>query len=341
MAEKLPSGQYRYKLYIGKDRDGKKRYKSFTASTMAKAQKAAYKWQEEHIPDEGDPTLKQACDMFLANRSAALSPATVRTYTQKLDYLAERYTDLFKSHLSRVSSERIQSMVNDLATKTHDRTGKPIKPKTVMTYYSAVKTVLRANGITMRKINLPQEDLPDLNIPEEEVVRRLLQTIHGTSLEIPVLLAALGPMRRAEICGLRLEDIDGNTVHVRREKVLNADKEWIIKVPKTKAGQRDIVYPAYVTDLIREKGQIYSGNPTTLTHNFTRLLSRHGFEHFRFHDLRHYAASFLLALKVPAVYVMERGGWENEASMKRYIHALSKQKMEYADLANAEFSRLL
>ena len=44
----LPSGNYQYKLYIGKDAAGKKQYKSFTASTMNKAKKAAAEWQSTH-----------------------------------------------------------------------------------------------------------------------------------------------------------------------------------------------------------------------------------------------------------------------------------------------------
>lgn len=340
MAEKLPSGKYRHKLYIGKDKDGRKQYKSFTGDSPTKARKAAYAWQEEHIPDEGDPTLQQACDIFMAHRSSSLSPASDRTYRQKLNYLAARYPELFRSRLSRISSERIQEMINDLAAKKHDRTNRTISAKTVETYVSIVETVLKTNGVTLRGLKLPQQQKPELNIPEEETVKRLLDIVRGTSMEIPVLLAALGPMRRGEICALRMEDVDGNVVHVRRNMVMNADRKWVVKIPKTSAGHRDIEYPAYVTDLIREKGKIISCNPDTLSHDFSRLLSRHGLDHFRFHDLRHYAASFLLALNIPAIYVMERGGWETEGTMKRYIHALDKQKSEYSAKANSAFENL-
>ncbi|MBQ9027412.1 MAG: site-specific integrase [Lachnospiraceae bacterium] len=339
---RLPSGKYRVKLYLYRDKDGKEHYKSFTADTEKKAQKLALQWQAEHIPEAGNPTLKQACDIFLANRAGTLSPATYRTYNQSFERLEALYPDLFKMHLQAISSERIQQFVSDLSTRKHSRKDTLLNAKTVIGYYSVIDTVLRTNGVTLRNIKLPQLRRPELVIPEEETIRQLLVEIRGTDLEIPVLLAALGPMRRGEICALRMEDIDfeKHIVHVRRTMVLTADKDWIVKVPKTEAGQRDIEFPAYVTDLIREHGCITSYRPDVLTHRFVRTLEKKGFRHFRFHDLRHYAASFLLALGIPPVYVMERGGWNTEMSMKRYIHALNKQKKEYADLANAAFTRL-
>ena len=59
-------------------------------------------------------------------------------------------------------------------------------------------------------------------------------------MEIPVLLAAFGPMRRSEICALTSDQIDGNIVHVDRAIVLNENYQWVIKKPKSYAGDRYI-----------------------------------------------------------------------------------------------------
>lgn len=70
-----------------------------------------------------------------------------------------------------------------------------------------------------------------------------------------------------------------------------------------------VVYSAkYVTDKIQERGYVSKSTPDTITKRFNRTLSRHGFEHFRFHDLRHFAASFQIALGIPPEYIMERVG---------------------------------
>ena len=43
MAEpkKMPSGNWRVRVFLGKDKDGKKKYKSITAPTKKEAKKAA------------------------------------------------------------------------------------------------------------------------------------------------------------------------------------------------------------------------------------------------------------------------------------------------------------
>lgn len=341
MAEKLPSGKYRYKLYIGM-KDGKRQYKSFVAESAYKAQEAAEEWKVRHLPSDDDPSLLQASEAFLAARTDILSPSTYRDYRNRIEYLKQFAPDLWKKRLSAIRALDIQTLVNRLATKPseRDRT-KPISPKTVAEYYGVVETILSSYGIRF-DVKLPQRKPPELNIPEDATIRQLLSVIKGTNLEIPVLLAALGPMRRGEICALTMDDIDfeKHIVHVRKSMVEDENKQWVIKFPKSTAGFRDIEYPQYVTDLIKEKGFIVKANPDTVSSHLRRVLQRHGIKHFRFHDLRHYAASFLLALDIPTVYVMERGGWQSQQSMRRYVHALEKQKAEFASKANAEFEKL-
>ena len=111
--------------------------------------------------------------------------------------------------------------------------------------------------------------------------------------------------------------------------------------PTSAAGKRDIEYPEEVIEKIRHQGYVTNCNPKTLSGNFTRHLKRHKLPKFRFHDLRHYAASFLLALNIPANYVMERGGWQSDQTMRRYIHILDKQRKQFSDQANTAFKDLL
>lgn len=338
--EKLPSGKVRYRIYIGTDTSGKKRYKSFTAETRSKAVKAAQAWLAVNPQDGPTISLSEACERFLASRSATLSPSTWADYRNRVTYLRKLYPDFFKLPLRSIGTDRMQWLVNTLAKKPNDNNPtKTISPKTVGAYYDLISTVLRVNGVDIKEVQLPQYQKPDLYIPETNLVKRLLDSVAGGHLEIPILLAALGPMRRSEICGLKMTDIDfeRNIIHVREARVQAYDKTMVDKVPKTEAGSRDILFPAEVIQKIQQQGYITHCKPHTITGNFSRHLKRHGFPSFRFHDLRHYAASFLLALKIPPVYVKERGGWESDETMKRYIHALEQKKNEFAEQASAAF----
>ena len=345
----LPSGKYRYRLYIGTGTDGKKLYKSFTAPTLRKAQQAADEWAATHkTMDPNNPTFSEAASSYIDAREPVLSPSTTAEYRRQLHYLEEHFPMFCRMRMSAVTTNDVQSIVSALTAKQKENPAvstlpKRITPKTVINYYGFVSTVLKSQGVQIGTIKLPQRRQTPLNIPENEIITQLLAIIQDTELEIPVLLAAFGPMRRGEICALRMEDIDfeTGTVHVHRSMVLDSDKQWREKGPKSTAGERFIIYPKYVTDKIKERGYVAKCTPNTMTRRFIRTLSRHGFEHFRFHDLRHFAASFQIALGIPPEYIMERGGWNNGATMRRYIHALDEQKKEMSDKANQAFSSLL
>jgi len=50
---------------------------------------------------------------------------------------------------------------------------------------------------------------------------------------------------------------------------------------------------------------------------------------FRFHDLRHYQASILHAMGVPDKYIMERGGWKTDSTLKNiYQHTMDAKRQE-------------
>lgn len=331
-----------YRLYLGKDPNGKRLYKTFTADTHKQAKNAADTWKVLHPASPSQATLREACDRFLETRSATLSPSTYGDYENRINYLAEKFPDLFKARLSAIDTDRMQEFVNALAGKSNDNnTQKKLSPKTVYNYYSLIKTIMEVNGMVVKNIRLPQKQRTDLNIPEESVVKQLIESVKDTSLEIPVLLAALGPMRRGEICALTMDDIDfdNNIVHVNKS-MARSGSTYVIKQPKSAAGRRDIQYPSEVIQKIKNQGYITNLNPKTLSGNFARHLYRHGLPEFRFHDLRHYAASFLLSQNIPPVYVMERGGWESDQTMKRYIHALDKQRQQYAQQAADSFKDL-
>ena len=161
-------------------------------------------------------------------------------------------------------------------------------------------------------------------------------------MEIPILLAAFGPMRRSEICALTSDHIKGNIVHVERAMVMSDSHTWVLKYAKTYAGDRYIPFPDFVAKkLKRINGRIVELNPDQISKQFRRILGKCDVPHFRFHDLRHYCASFQHALGIPDSYIMQRGGWGDDNTLKNvYRHTMTDREKEMNAKTNIAFSEL-
>ena len=148
-------------------------------------------------------------------------------------------------------------------------------------------------------------------------IKTLLQHVEGKELEIAIFLAAFGPLRRGEICALDSDDIHGNVIDVNKSMVMGPDKMWHIKPPKTFGSYRQVEFPGFVIERMRGiEGRIVKATPDQITHRFERAIKSTGLPKFRFHDLRHYAASIMHAIGVPDQYILQRGGWATDNVMK-------------------------
>lgn len=308
----LPSKKFRVQVYDYTDTEGKKHYKSFTADSKKLAQAAANEWRVNKDKDKlivENLTVYEAITQYMNIKKGVLSPATLRGYTgMQKNYFSGSFG---LTKLPNLNNATIQLWVSDLSSK--------VSPKTVGNAYGLLSATLDMFSPDAQfKIKLPQKTKPELYCPNDNDVKRLLDYIAGTELEIAVLLAAFGPLRRGEICALNGDrDISGNKIRVRHSMVKGPDKQWYIKEPKTPESNRELDMPDFVMNRIRGRhGEIVHMNPDYITHRFGRILKKLNIPHFRFHDLRHYSASIMHAIGVPDQYIMCRGGWKTDTVLK-------------------------
>lgn len=345
-ARKLKSGSWRCQVYSHTEQiqqpDGSTKerrvYKSFTCKDPSqngkrKCEQMAAQWalERESITRE-EISLRDACRHYLDDREHLLSPSTLRGYNSLVKNMFPELMDLM---LYDLTQEQIQRAVNRCCINHNS--------KTVRNQHGLLTAVLGAYRPDFAvRTALPKKARPHLNLPSNDDIRRILDYVKDTEMEIPILLAAFGPMRRSEICALDSNHIKGNTVHVEFAMVQNTECQWVIKRPKSYAGDRFITYPDYVIQKMKGiKGRIVNLNPQTVSLRFDRILHQCGVDHFRFHDLRHYSASALHALGIPDSYIMQRGGWGNDATLKAvYRHVMEEKEREMNDTANRFFSDL-
>lgn len=345
-AKKLPSGSWRcqvfshYEIQTSPDGTTKKKriYKSFTCDDKSpkgrkKCEKMAADWAlDKRNAHRASITFGDAVDRYISGRESVLSPRTIMDYKgTRRNYVQ----NLMPKHIDEITQDDIQQAIN--LECQH------LSPKTIRNIHGLISAVMHIYRPEFAlNTSLPKNARKELYIPSEDEIRRLMKVVADTEMELPVLLAAFGPMRRGEISGLRAEDISGNMVHVCRNMVRTEDGKWIEKTPKSYAGDRYIDYP----DFVAEKWQgitkhIVKLNPNQITDRFTTVLKNAGLKHFRFHDLRHYSASIQHALGIPDAYIMQRGGWGNDNVLKTvYRHAMTDKVNEMSRVANEHFSEL-
>ena len=346
-AKKLPSGSWRVRVYSHTEEvlqpDGtkkeKKIYKSFTfddptprGKRKCEAEAAEWAKEKETKTKSESLTFQQALNNYISSRENVLSPTTLREYKSiKNNYIRS----LMNIKIDSITQDDIQKAIN-IESLTHS-------PKTVRNIHGLISATLKVYRPSMAlNTALPKKKRVKLYIPTDHDVQKLLKYVEGTEMELPVLLAAFGPMRRGEICAVESSDIKGNIVHVCKNLVRKEDGSWIVKEPKSYSGDRYIEYPDFVAEKWKGiDGRLVKLLPHQITNRFGDILERAGISHFRFHDLRHYSASILHALGIPDVYIMQRGGWGNDGTLKAvYRHALSDKMKEANDTANKHFSEL-
>lgn len=350
-AKKLPSGSWRCQVFshyepvydssgkavmdhkTGKQKQ-KRIYESFTSEDPSKAGKrkaealaAEFAAKKDVLNLSGiHMTFGDALNKYIQERTSVLSPASIR-----------KYKSMQKNCLAPLSNYKLKDLTQDIIQDHVNTTASKMSPKSVRDMNGLITAVMARFYPDCRlSTTLPKKLRPDIYVPSEKDIKLLMKAAENTRIEVPILLAAFGAMRRGEIAALKKSDITNNTIHISQTMVMNDNAEWVLKAPKSYAGDRYVTVPAFVIQKFMELPTDSVGmHPNRITACFASVLKRAGLPHFRFHDLRHYNASIQHALGIPDAYIMQSGGWGNDSVLKEvYRHALPdvQEKMNNAAL---------
>lgn len=321
--ERLPSGNYRIrKNYKGIS------YKVTVNYEPTELEAAELIMNEINLGNGEDGkglNFFKAAKEYIDDKDNVLSPSSVREYDRKNNYLKKYYPKFAGKAVKRISQKDVQNLINHYAAATD--------PKTVRDMHGFISAVLKysAPGFILNT-TLPQPKKKKVYIPVDEDVKRLAEHIKGSRYEVAVMLASCG-LRRSEICALSLDDIEGNKIYIHNTKLLNKDKEWVIRDnTKSTAGTRTVEVPPIIIETIKKQGYIYKGHPKSITDYIKRTLDKLELPRFTLHKLRHYYASSAHSLNIPNAYIMEQGGWKTEAVLNQvYRHTMEDHKNEMSE----------
>lgn len=313
--EKLPSGSYRAtQMYKGK------RYRvTFDHKPTDKEVTIALADKMQNIDTGMKGTFEHYAREYISSRSNVLSPSSISTYNRKINVISENFKKL---NIYDIDQAEVQKEINSFA-KTH-------APKTVRSLHGFISAVLASYRPQLSlHTTLPQKKVKDRYMPSQDDIKAILKLTKGTEDSIAIQLGILS-LRRGEICALQLSDLKGNELHVHATMVWN--NGWIRKEnAKTDAGNRIIYLPDNLVREIKKKGYFFKYSPKKLNEHLKGYLKELNIPIFRFHDLRHYFASYASTIMSEAD-AMALGGWKSDHIFKQvYRESLADKRKSSAE----------
>lgn len=274
------------------DAQGRRRYRKTNAQTLTQARsvRAAELLRVEHakvlgFTPPGKETIAELAPRYLAHQKARVSSGA---YVREQGILKDHLQPAFPGPMATIRRSDIQRYI----TK---RSGE-VSAYSVQKELNSLKHLLRmAMEWEIIPVN-PAQGIKPPRVPAGRV--RYLQPgeLKAVTEACPewlrpiVVLAACTGMRRSEILGLRWLDIDFSNNRVLLPQTKNGDGR-IVYLNKMAAAALQSVLP-------QEKPQpthrpFAEFTPAHVSVTFSRVCARLGIQDFRFHDLRHTAASWL------------------------------------------------
>jgi integrase len=302
------------------------------------------------------PTVTEWCQIWLSTFAINLKPNIKADYAGVIKrYITD--TPLGKRKLSQLTPADVQAWINTLAKRVSAQTVRNAHAR----LHKALVVAVRQRDVVRNvadDVELPSARPPTIQPLDLAQTRAFLAITEGHRLTVLYRLAVNLGMRQAELLGLTWDAIDwqAGTLRVDRQlkRVAGEDdvRSFVLQTTKTRAGERLLQLDEDLLALLRahretqtEEAELLgerwgntlnlvfvgeSGAPihfSNLVQQFKKLLKAAGLPAIRFHDLRHTAATLMLADSVPLVTVSKILGHSSPAvTANIYAHALDDSK---------------
>lgn len=267
-------------------------------------------------------TFAELADAYVAHQKALGTFDPQRAHQVK--FWRDRLGEFL---LSRVTVGKIAGLRDALATGDTP-SGEPASVGTVNRYLSALSNCLKY-GVELewleenpvRRVKRPREPQGRVRFLEDDERARLLTACRESSdlrLYPLVVLALSTGARRGELLGLRWQDIDLEKRQATLHKTKNRERRALVLTGPAFAAiaelrQRRVVGVPWIFADRR-------GRRNFNEYAWREALAAARIEDFRFHDLRHSAASYLAMSGASAVEIRDALGHKTLAMTNRYAH---------------------
>ena len=331
------------------------RRKSYYGATRAEALGALVGAREAQRRGQplGDDrlTLAVLLERFLDERRARTRPATMTDYTN----VVRRHLTpaLGPVKVRKLTAADVQAFLEAKRGEVSPTMVRHIRTILRMALRLAVDWELVSRNV-VDSVRGPKAERPAIDPLDAAETRQLLAKVRAHPLAAVWFLAATLGLRRGELLGLRWDaiDLDGGTLAVRAQLAHvegegeGEAKRPVLVEPKSKSGRRMLKLAPPLVAMLRERkaaqaaqrlraggywrndlGLVFTlddGRPIcgpAVSSLHTRLCTAAGVRVVRFHDLRHGAASLMLAAGVDPRTLSEALGHARVAfTLDTYAH---------------------
>lgn len=354
---RMKSGQWRAQVSVGPRTN--RTYRTRTVPTRSEARVALDELREEQRG--GLRLTKQSLGDFLRwwlDESArpSISPNTYRGYDDVIAHMEP----IAHLPLREVMAEDLEAVFNRMTVR-RGQGGEPASPKTVRNAQIVLRRALgmaEERGLVRRNVALqvPLRRVPerDSEVLTADRARQILTAVAGDRYEAAYALAFIG-LREGEILGLGWDDVDlpAATANVRWQLTGSGPAARRAQL-KTRGSKAVVPLPPFVIERLRahreaqraerpvaslDGGLVFTTargfavNGSWLTKHFQALLAAAGLPRMRLHDLRHGAATLLIAAGAhPRVAQELLRHSRSSMTMEVYTHISADQRRHAVDL---------
>lgn len=236
------------------DTDGKQ-YALYatTREALYKKEKQARRDVQDLLYRKANPTVEEYCEKWLLMKSATISAATLRNYTNSVNnYIVKPLGHMYLSEVSTYDITMALLPVSKKSKGTYDQVHMLLKciftsaMQNQLIDYNPAETIPAGAGKPTQK----KEVLTD------EQVNVLLEAVRGLPPYLFIMIGLHSGLRREEILALQWDCVflDAPTPYISVQRAWRAEKNQpeISTVLKTKAARRDIPIPKNLQNCLRE-----------------------------------------------------------------------------------------
>ena len=330
-------------------------------------------WETKMPENYQDELFSDYLLEWLETRKYSIAETTYHGYKIQIE---NQICPYFREHnikLNDLKPMDIQRFYNQKLKDGKGQKGKTTSGNTIRHYHANIHRALKDAVMLGRiydnpaeKVMLPKKDRHEAGFYTADELKKLMEVVKGTKLEIPVFVASWFGLRRGEICGLRWQDIDlvnmvlsVNGVITDKGEKSQTENLTYRQNAKTSSSIRSFPIPAKVKEFLevlktkQESNQDLPGmeynkkwngficvdelsnliQPEYISYTFPKFLEKNGFKIIRFHDLRHTNVSLLVNQGIDMKRIQSwTGHADYSTTANTYAHLLTNAIIELGDV---------